>query len=88
MPESRDRISFSTTPEITSLLATREPPLSGTQILGLRLRMTTSEGARNDEKESALTGIHRLGIPGLCILLESVGVLWYYRSDYTERRLI
>ena len=88
MPESRDRISSSTTPEVASLLATREPALSGTQILRLRLRMTTSEGACNDEKESALTSIHRLGTPGLCVLLESVGVLWYYRSDYTERRLI
>ena len=88
MPGLRNRISYSTTPGVASLLATREPALSGTQILRLRLRMTTSEGARNDEKESALTGIHRLGTPGLCILLESVGVLWYYRSDYTERRLI
>ena len=88
MRELRNRISFSTTSEVASLLATREPALSGTQILRLRLRMTTSEGACNDEKESALTGIHRLGTPGLCILLESVGVLWYYRLDYTERRLI
>jgi len=89
MPESRNRISFSTTSEVASLLATREPALSGTQILRLRLRMTTSEGARNDDKESALTGIRRLGTPGAHISpLESVGVLWYYRLDYTERRLI
>jgi len=69
MRELRNGISFSTTSEVASLLAT--------------------PSARNDEKESALTGTHRLGTPGLYMSpLESVGVLWYYRSDYTERRLI
>jgi len=36
--------------EIASLLATPEPALSGAEILRLRLRMTTSERACNDDQ--------------------------------------
>jgi len=47
-------VSLSTTEHPATEIATPEPALSGGEILPLRLRMTRSEGARNDTRYHSL----------------------------------